>query len=256
MTQQETKMITFGIAGVVLLILLWSGNPYYIVHPGETALRLRFGCIIDSQKDSGMYSRIPFIDEIIIMNNRMCKMDVNLDGGLSKDLQSVSTKFIINYKIEDAISLYKSIGTDFEEIIIKPFAIESIKSGLSKYTAEHLIQFRDETKDIIYKDLKERLKKYDITIIDVSFAFSQFSQEFMLSVERKQVAEQDSRTAKNMTERIKEEAIQIKTMADAESYSLKIKKESLTPELIELKKIEKWNGVLPQVSGNIPTIKI
>ena len=78
----------------------------------------------------------------------------------------------------------------------------------------------------------------------------------MLSVERKQVAEQDSRTAKNMTEKIKEEAIQIKTMAEAESYSLKIKRESLTPELIELKKIEKWNGVLPQVSGNLPTIKI
>lgn len=253
---RETRLLTLALSVLILFILSWLGAPYYIVHPGETALRLRFGSIIDAQKESGMYTRIPFIDEIVIMNNRMCKMEVDLQGGLSKDLQSVTTKFIINYRIDDAISLYKAIGTDFEQIIIKPFAIESIKSGLSKYTAEHLIQFRDETKDIICKDLKERLKKFDITIIDMSFAYAQFSQEFMLSVERKQVAEQDSRTAKNMTEKIKEEAIQIKTMADAEAYSLKIKRESLTPELIELKKIEKWNGVLPQVSGNLPTIKI
>lgn len=253
---REIKLLTLILGIILLFVLAWVGNPYYIVHPGETALRLRFGSIIDAQKESGMYTRIPFIDEIIIMNNRICKMEVDLQGGLSKDLQSVTTKFIINYKIDDAIALYKGIGTDFEQIIIKPFAIESIKSGLSKYTAEHLIQFRDETKDIIYKDLKERLKKFDITIIDVSFAYAQFSQEFMLSVERKQVAEQDSRTAKNMTEKIKEEAIQIKTMAEAESYSLKIKREALTPELIELKKIEKWNGILPRVSGNLPTIKI
>jgi prohibitin 2 len=253
----EKKIIMTFIVGLGFLVLLYAvRSSYYIVHPGETALRLRFGSIIDAQKESGIYARIPFVDEIVIMNNRICKMEVDLQGGLSKDLQSVTTKFIINYKIDDAISLYKSIGTDFEQIIIKPFAIESIKSGLSKYTAEHLIQYRDETKDIIYKDLKERLKKFDITIIDVSFAYAQFSQEFMLSVERKQVAEQDARTAKNMTEKIKEEALQIKTMADAESYSMRIKKEALTPELIELKKIEKWNGVLPHVAGNIPTIKI
>lgn len=253
----ERKLIALLSCVVVCMALmacLWQSC--YIVHPGETALRLRFGSIIDAQKESGIYARIPFVDEIIIMNNRICKMEVDLEGGLSKDLQSVTTKFIINYRIDDAISLYKSIGKDFEQVIIKPFAIESIKSGLAKYTAEHLIQFRDETKEVICKDLKERLKKFDITIIDLSFAYAQFSQEFMLSVERKQVAEQDARTSKNTTEKIKEEALQIRTMAEAESYALRVKRETLTPELIELKKIEKWNGVLPQVAGNVPTIRI
>lgn len=254
--ENNIRIISYIVGIIFLIMFIITGNPYYIVHPGETAIRLRFGSIIDSQRESGMYTRVPFIDEIIIINNRMCKFEIDLMGGLSKDLQSVNTKFIINYKIDNAISLYRSIGTDFENIIIRPFAIESIKSGLSKYTAEHLIQFRDEAKEIIFNDLKNRLRNFDITIIDVSFASAQFSSEFMLSVERKQVAEQEAKTSKNMTEKIREEAIQIKTIADAEAYSLNIKKQSLTSELIELKKIEKWNGILPQVTGNVPTIKI
>src|SRR5579871_2554371 len=104
MHSQDRNFILYGLGLIVLIAFIWAGSPYYIVHPGETALRLRFGSIIDAQKESGMYARIPFIDEIIIMNNRICKMEVELEGGLSKDLQAVTTTFIINYKIDDAIA--------------------------------------------------------------------------------------------------------------------------------------------------------
>lgn len=63
-------------------------------------------------------------------------------------------------------------------------------------------------------------------------------------------------TAKNTTEQVKEEILQTKAKVDAEAYSLKIKKESVTKDLIELKKaeafinaIEKWDGHLPTVMG-------
>jgi hypothetical protein len=50
--------------------------------------------------------------------------------------------------------------------------------------------------------------------------------------------------------------LQSRSRAEAEAYSLKIKRESVTADLIELKKIEahvkaieKWDGKLPHVSG-------
>lgn len=245
--QRNEKLALWGGSLFFLLILMIFGSPYYVVNPGETALRIRFGSIIDAQKESGIYTKMPFIDDIIHMNNRICKTTVETKGGLSKDLQPIETGFIINYKIEDAIALYKSVGTDFGNLIIIPFAIESIKSGLSKYTAEHLVQFRDETKEHVYEDLKAKLSKFDITIIEVSFVYAKFSPEFMNAVESKQIADQDAKTAKNHTEKIKEEALQTKVLADAEAYTLNVRKSALTPELIKIKAIEKWDGKLPRV---------
>ena len=106
-------------------------------------------------------------------------------------------------------------------------------------------------------ELKERLAPLNITLIDFNFIHSDFSREFIHAVEEKQIAIQSAITAKNLTEKVKEEVLQTRSRAEAEAYALKIKKESVTPDLIELKKIEaqlkaieKWDGRLPQVSGD------
>ena len=60
------------------------------------------------------------------------------------------------------------------------------------------------------------------------------------------------------------EAESVKLGAAAQAESLRIQREALTPELIELRRveaqikaIEKWNGVLPSVnSGVVPFISV
>ncbi|MCC6714910.1 MAG: prohibitin family protein, partial [Gammaproteobacteria bacterium] len=65
-------------------------------------------------------------------------------------------------------------------------------------------------------------------------------------------------------ERIKVEAEQKLTQARAEAESLRLQKENVTPELVELRRIEaqlkaieKWNGYMPQVTGGaMPLINL
>ena len=91
-----------------------------------------------------------------------------------------------------------------------------------------------------------------------------FSKDFIHAVEEKQIAEQSAKTAKNLTEKIKEEALQIRTRADAESYAFHVKKEAVNDNLIKLKQIEaqlsaieKWDGVLPRMTGKaIPMVSL
>lgn len=239
---------------LAVLGLLGFGS-YYIVDPGYTALHLRLGRFVEAQEISGCYFKIPLIDNIIYINNRINKIVIETTA-LSKDLQFVSIGVAINYRISSAIKLYQTVGTDFEEIIIDPFAQESIKAVMAKYTAEDLIQYRHDAKDKVCLELSERLAPLHIVLIDFNFVHSDFSPEFIRAVEEKQIAEQSSKTAHNLTEKVREEALQIRTKAEAEAYALKIKKDSVTPELIALKKaealiraIEKWDGKLPRVSG-------
>lgn len=254
-------LIAASILGLLAAFSLFSS--FYIVNPGYTALHLRVGRIIKANDLSGGYFKIPFIDTIIYINNRISKSVIETTA-LSKDLQTVSIGVAINYRIDNAIKLYQSVGTDFEKIIIDPFAQESIKAVVAKYTAEDLIQYRHDAKDKVSSELSQRLLPLHIILVDFNFVHSDFSPDFIKAVEEKQIAEQSAKTAKNLTEKVKEEALQIKSRAEAEAYALQVKKSAVTAELIALKKaevlikaVEKWDGKLPKVSGgNIPFINL
>jgi regulator of protease activity HflC (stomatin/prohibitin superfamily) len=254
--------------GILILVGIYSvyrgaTSCYYIVPPGQTALHLRMGRFTGYHDISGWYFKYPMLDSIIFINNRICLAEIETTA-LSKDLQTVSIGVAINYRINDAIKLYQTVGTEFSDVIIDPFTQESLKAIVAKYTAEDLIQYRHEAKDRVFAELKERLNPLYITLIDFNFVHSDFSADFIKAVEEKQIAEQSAKTAKNLTEKVKEEVLQTRSRAEAEAYALKIKKESVTHELIELrlaeaqlKAIEKWDGKLPQVSGgNTPFINL
>lgn len=255
--------LIFIIIASVLLAILVGQSSYYVVDPGFTALHMRLGKVIATREQSGFYFKYPFVDSIIYINNRICKSVIETTA-LSKDLQFVSIGVAINYKINNAIKLYQTVGTQFEKVIIDPFAQESIKAVVAKYTAEDLIQYRHDAKDKVFNELKARLDPLYITLIDFNFVHSDFSPEFIKAVEEKQIAEQSAKTAKNLTEKVKEEALQMRSKAEAEAYALKVKKETVTSELIALKRaealvraIEKWDGKLPHVSGgNTPFINL
>jgi regulator of protease activity HflC (stomatin/prohibitin superfamily) len=236
------------------LVLLYES--FYIISPGWTVLRIRMGNIIDCKKNGGIYFKIPFIDKIILMSNRIQKASIETSG-LSKDLQAISIGIDVNYRYINETELYKATLGDPEEIILIPFCHETIKAVVAQYTAESLITNRHQAKNMIYEDLKERLKPHFIEFIEVNFSHADFSLNFIKAVEDKQIAQQEAMTAKNITERVKEKALQIKLEAEAEAYAQDLKAKSISKEINQQKAIEKWDGHLPHiVNGVIPFINV
>lgn len=244
----EDKLISvIGILGVVLVAFFFS---YYIVDPGETALQIRMGKIVSCTDVSGFYLKAP-IDKIVRINNRIVKSGIETEA-LSHDLQFVSIGVAINYRINNAQDIFNRVGPDIVKVIIDPFAQESIKAIVAQYTAEGLIQFRHKAKEKVFDELKERLSPFNITLIDFNFVHLDFSKDFLHAVENKQIAMQSALTAKNLTEKIKEEALQTKERAEAEAYAMEVKRKSVNQETIMLKAIEKWDGKLPVTMASNP----
>ena len=255
MMNMEKLLVRAGLV-VVGLILFLMLVPFYQVDPGMTALHIRFGKIINVQREGGIYFKLPFVDTITEMPNGILKASIETSG-LSKDLQAISIGIDVNYKYINEVELYKATRGRAETVVLIPFCHESIKAVIAQYTAEDLIQNRHQAKEQIYNDLKARLKPHYIDFVEVNFAHADFSKDFIHAVESKQIALQESMKAKNLTEKVRETAIQTKLIADAEAYSQQIKKQSATKELAQLKAIEKWDGVLPKiVSGAIPFIDV
>jgi regulator of protease activity HflC (stomatin/prohibitin superfamily) len=134
--------------------------------------------------------------------------------------------------------------------LLDPAIQEVVKAVTSRFTAEELITRRDIVSQQMREGLEIRLEKYGIDITAVSIINFAFSAEFEKSVEEKNVAVQKALTAQRDLERIKIEAEQKIATARAEAESLRLQKTEITPAMVQLRTIQKWDGHLPQVVGN------
>ena len=112
----------------------------------------------------------------------------------------------------------------------------------------------------IMKQLSEKMIENGIKILDINIMDFDFSEAYIQAIEAKQVAEQAKLKSKIEQEQktIEAEAQAKRDLikADAElqvsqkeAAANKAISQSLTPELIEYNKIQKWNGELPQITG-------
>ncbi|MNO35639.1 FtsH protease regulator HflK [compost metagenome] len=252
---RPVKLISGIIA--VLIVVIIGGNAFTSVEYGHVGLYKTFGKLNDNMLTPGIHFKIPFIQTVIQVNTQVTKAETDTSAS-SKDLQPVSTHVAVNYSVNkaSAYNLMNNIGGNFDGVIINPAIQEIVKEVTAKYPAEDLITRRDVVAGEISGLLTKRLAKYDLVVNDINIVNFKFSDAFNQSIEAKQVAQQQALKAENDLRRIEIEAKQKIAQAQAEAESLRLKKQEVTPELVQLKQIEvqekaleKWNGVLPSVTG-------
>lgn len=244
------------IIGAILLLLLIL-KPWVQIGAGERGIVLNFGAVQDKVLNEGMHFRIPIMQKVVIMDVKVQKTQTNASSA-SSDLQDVTLSVALNYHIipNKANVVYQTIGEEFKERIIDPAIQEVTKAVSAKYSAEELITKRPAVSTAMKEALTEKLMVSNIAVDAVSIVTFSFSKVFMDAIEAKQTAEQHALKAKRDLERVKIEADQTVAAATAQAEALRLQKMNISPDLIELRKIEanlkaieKWNGILPQVTG-------
>ncbi len=253
----------FLIAGAIVFIMIFF-RPWVQVGPGQRGIVLDFGAVQNQVLDEGLHMLIPVMQKVVLMDVKVQKVETDA-AAASADLQDISTRVALNYHIvqDKANVVYQNIGVQFGERIIDPAIQEVVKAVTAKYTAEELITKRAIVGEAMRLALAERLVVNNIAVDAFSIMTFSFSKVFTEAIESKQTAEQLALKAKRDLDRIKIEAEQKITAAKAEAESLRLQRANISTDLIELRKIEanmkaieKWNGILPQVTGggSIPLI--
>jgi regulator of protease activity HflC (stomatin/prohibitin superfamily) len=241
----------------VVVILFFFLRPWVQVGAGERGIVMNFGAVQKLVLAEGLHLRIPVMQEIVLMDVKVQKALTDADAA-SSNLQDVSSKVALNFHVipDKANIVYQNIGIQFKERIIDPAILEVVKAVSARYSAEELITKRPAVSEAMRAALMERLLVHNIAVDAFSITSFNFSKSFIDAIESKQAAEQLALKAKRDLDRIKIEAEQKVTAAKAEAESLKLQRANISPDLIELRKIEanmkaieKWNGILPQVTG-------
>lgn len=248
--------------GVIALFIIFSlFSVVKTVPSGYVGVVTHFGAVQNSILGEGIHTVMPFRTKVVNLNVRIQKIEADATAS-SKDLQTVTSKVALNFYLskEKANVIYQELGMDYQHTIIQPTVQESIKSATANYNAEQLITMRPKVKKDVYNYIKKRLAKSNIIVTDFSIVDFKFSPNFNDAIEKKQIAEQRALTAKNDLSRIKTEAEQAQAkakgeanakleLAKAQAKAQELLRESINNQLLQLKAIERWNGVMPVSMG-------
>lgn len=240
------------IAVVIVIVLLIVGfNSFTIVDPGHTGVVINLGKVSTNVLEEGLHFKIPFVAEIVQVDNRVMKTEVESNAA-SKDLQTISSKVSINYRVNKSSSaeIYKNVGSDFTNVIVNPAIQECVKSVAAKYTAEQLITNRTVVSTEMEEAISEKINPYGLSIEVFNIVNFDFSEEFNKAIEAKQTAQQEALKAEQDLARIKVEAQQTIEKAEAEAEAYKLKNAQLTEEIIMMEFVEKWDGKMPSVMSS------
>lgn len=247
---------------------------------GKVAVVTEFGKAQDEVLEPGLHTK-GYFQVLHPMSVQKQKMSVEL-AAFSSDIQQVNTLITLNYNIDkvNAATLYREIGSDYVSTLMYPRVQENAKIVFSRYTAENLVQKRDVLSTEILALMQEDLSTYGIHVSEVAIEDIDFTDAFTNAVEAKQVATQEKLTAQTQQERLTMEAEaqaeretiaaqaqaeRNKIAADAEAYSIMTKAEaeaeanakvaaSLSDALIDYVRAQAWDGKLPTITGDTPTI--
>lgn len=248
------------------------------VPTGHTGILTTFGKVEDVTLEAGLHFKLP-VQEVVCIDNRTQKSQLNLTA-FSSDIQEVTVAYSINYQIDkkNAQNIYKTIGTGYYQVVMEPRIQVAVKSVIARYTAESLVEKRDQLSSEITEILRGEMNSYSIEVVNTAIENLDFSDAFTDAVEAKQVAQQNllkAQTEQNQKTMEANEAAErqriaaeaeakvsviaaeadkevLQIQADAAEYAgqkdaavNKALAETLTNELLRYYLIKQWNGILP-----------
>jgi len=275
----NAKLVIWGIIALVALGLLWLVYPFAQVDAGYIGVRTNFGAPSAEILDPGLHWKTPFISniyEIDITPNTV----TTAESAATHDQQNVSTAVAVTFQVNpaDAVYIYQNYRNvqALQSTIIAPIVSNDVKAIVSNYDAQDLIVKRGQLGGEIKDKIAADLKTYDVVVDGVNITNFDFSPAYNQAIENKQIAQQNALEEQyhlqQVTVSAQQQVVQanaqadaavatatgaakatiLQAQADATAYTLKQK--SLTPELIELALIAKWNGQMPTYANTaLPT---
>ena len=256
----QNSAVAIGLALLFALIITISQG-VKTVPPGTVGVVTHFGSVQEEVIQPGLHFKVPIMTRIVEVDTRVQKVEEEATAS-SKDLQIVTSKIALNYRINsaEASTIYSELGLQYPHTIVQPALQETIKATTAQFTAEELITKRSDVANLMQQDIENRLADEHILPTDLSIIDFNFSREFNEAIEQKQVAQQAALRAQNELDRIRIEAEQAKAKAEglaeaelararAEAEAQKMLRETISSELLMLRAVEKWNGTLPVYMG-------
>jgi regulator of protease activity HflC (stomatin/prohibitin superfamily) len=227
---------------VLFVVLPFASRFWVIIGAGETGVQSLFGKVRDEELHSGFHFRNPFV-RVIKMNIRTEDYTMSVAHGegervspdaitaLTKEGLSVDLDITVLYHIqeENASDIYRDVGLQYNEVIIRPQIRSVIREVIAAYEAKDIYsEKRQDATQAIVDRLVEALLPRGIEMEDVLLRHVQLPPDLAQSIELKLQAEQEAERYDFLLERERKEAERKRVEAEGQRDAQRIINQSLT----------------------------
>lgn len=276
LARMASKVLT-GFVALVLLVSLTSSVS--VIAPGNTGVIFNIWTGSLRSVPQGMAWRMPWITQVqsyptALRTYTMVRRtgEGSAVGDDSIDLptlegQHITQDISVTYNTSEdkAAQVFKSFrGSDISEIeatFVRRTIITVAQNSAGQMSLTEVISSkRDELQSAIQKNLSVELNKMGFALDKVNLGASHLPQTLEAQMQQKMAAQQQAQQAeyelqkqemlaKAAVAKAEGEAQSVLVRAKAESEANRMLQATLSGILIQNKTIEKWNGILPQVTG-------
>lgn len=258
---QSLATIGCGIAvvlfAVVVILVLASGAN---VQPGYVGVLQTTNNGVDVNQQplqQGFHPVVPFFNHVESVPIKPQRHSFEKVGTGSKELQNVYIEGGIQYHVEVSQAAKLVINGGVENIlttIFDPAFKDYIKAIVPNYPAAEILANREAIREEVKNKLASKALPYGIVVDDIFITNIDFDKSYTDAIAAKQVAAQkleqakiEADTAVAQARGTANAAIEV---ARGEAEANRLRTSTLTAALIHYLEIQKWNGQLPQVTGN------
>jgi len=255
---------------LIPVLLILSFLSFYTVQAGHVGVYHLFGKVNDVEKQPGFHVKNPLASvEKFSVKTQEYTMSGKPDEGeknssnsessndaitaLSKEGMEVDLDVTVWYRVqpEKASDIYKTIGTNYRKVIVRPKIRESIRSLTASYEAKKIYsEQRDDLQNEIKTSISETLDDRGIIVEKVLLRNVKLPDKVTSAIESKIEAEQDAQKMEFVIDKEKKEAERKRIEAQGIADSNEIIDKSLSEQYL------RWYWIQEGINNNtiyIPT---
>ena len=167
------KKLWIALGAIALVALIVAGSAFYTVRENEYACVFRFSEIVNTEKEAGLYMRIPFIDTVKYFPKQTQFYDIPPSEVLTSDKQNMTVDCYILWNISDPQQFYRALGTTVQaEERLNAITYNALKTAMGTLAQADIINMNDGAErnkiyDGIATTVDNQAKTYGIQVEDV-----------------------------------------------------------------------------------------
>jgi len=243
----KTVLIAVG----CFFLLIISASSCYTVDPGTRGVKVTLGKVSPDFLREGFGLKTPLITVVEIIPVRQETREMPAEC-YSSDLQQMKFTLKVLFRIPEnsVVRIFQDYAGNPFESLVAPRVQEALKEFTAQSTAEQCVKQRELIKIATLESSRKKIGEL-ILIDDIVIENIDLSDQLESAIEAKMVQEQETSKSKFVQEQAKVDAETTIIKARAEAETIKIKGEALrlSPDLINLNIVQKWDGRAPMVIG-------
>jgi regulator of protease activity HflC (stomatin/prohibitin superfamily) len=236
-----------GLVAVIVILIITLFQAITIIPPGVTGVYHLFGKVSDQELRSGFHIINPLADvekmsvrteeyTMSIAHGEGNRVGADAIDALTKEGLKVVLDITVLYHMEDdkASTIFKELGTNFAEKLIRPQIRSVIREVIAQYEAKDIYSSkREEASQNILERLKTEIGGRGIVVEDVLLRNINLPDKLEASIQDKLTAEQDAERYSFILDKEKKEKERKIIEAEGQRDAQKIINESLSEQYLQ-----------------------